>query len=157
MSWNVKCHEMLLLMLMLDLWPQVETPGVTHFGAYHRPPDGHFLLGIECLAGDAMRFWIQNLVLKMPFLHFLKSPEMCQNGPDSALLLRVLTQRIVNSGSFFNLWNQMQEVFAGNQNFCRTKFLITAGYSLLLVTWFHFPVHNLWIGITDWRESQSKD
>ena len=22
---------------------QAETPGVTHFGAYHRPPDGHFL------------------------------------------------------------------------------------------------------------------
>ena len=30
-------------MLMLDLWPQAETPGVAHFGAYHRPPDGHFL------------------------------------------------------------------------------------------------------------------
>ena len=40
MSWNVKCHEM--LMLMLDLWPQAEIPGVTHFGANHRPPDGHF-------------------------------------------------------------------------------------------------------------------
>ena len=39
-SWNVKCHEM--LMLMLDLWPQADTPGVTHFGAYHRPPDCHF-------------------------------------------------------------------------------------------------------------------
>ena len=44
-----------------------------------------------------------------------------------------------------------------NQNFCQSKFLIPAGYSLLLVTWFHFPVQNLWIGITDWRESQSKD
>ena len=21
---------------------QAETPGVSHFGAYHRPPDGHF-------------------------------------------------------------------------------------------------------------------
>ena len=31
-------------MLMLDLWLQAETPGVTHFGAYHRPPDGHFYL-----------------------------------------------------------------------------------------------------------------
>ena len=31
-----------MLMLMLDLWLQAETPGVTHFGAYHRPPDGHF-------------------------------------------------------------------------------------------------------------------
>ena len=29
---------------MLDLWLQAETPGVTHFGAYHRPPDGHFWL-----------------------------------------------------------------------------------------------------------------
>ena len=29
-------------MLMLDLRLQAETPGVTHFGAYHRPPDGHF-------------------------------------------------------------------------------------------------------------------
>ena len=24
------------------LWPQSVTPGVIHFGAYHRPPDGHF-------------------------------------------------------------------------------------------------------------------
>ena len=40
MSWNIKFHEI----LMLDLWPQAETPGVTHFGAYHRPPDGHFYL-----------------------------------------------------------------------------------------------------------------
>ena len=31
-----------MLMLMLDLRPQAKTPGVTHFGAYHRPPDGHF-------------------------------------------------------------------------------------------------------------------
>ena len=34
-----------MLMLMLDLWLQAETPGVTHFGAYHRPPDGHFCQG----------------------------------------------------------------------------------------------------------------
>ena len=27
---------------MLDLWLKAEAPGVTHFGAYHRPPDGHF-------------------------------------------------------------------------------------------------------------------
>ena len=40
MSWNVKCHEM--LMLMLDIWPQAETPGLTHFGAYHRHLDGNF-------------------------------------------------------------------------------------------------------------------
>ena len=25
-----------------DQWLQTETPGVTHFGAYIRPPDGHF-------------------------------------------------------------------------------------------------------------------
>ena len=31
-----------MLMLMLDLSPQAEKAGVTHFGAYHRPPDGHF-------------------------------------------------------------------------------------------------------------------
>ena len=31
-------------MLMLDLWLQAETNGVTHFGAYNRPPDGHFFL-----------------------------------------------------------------------------------------------------------------
>ena len=46
MSWNVKCHQMSnvmeMPMLMLDIWPQAETAGVTHFGAYHRPPDGHF-------------------------------------------------------------------------------------------------------------------
>ena len=29
-------------MLMLDLWLQAETTGVAHFGAYNRPPDGHF-------------------------------------------------------------------------------------------------------------------
>ena len=42
MTHDVKYHEM----LMLDLWLQAETPGVTHFGAYIRPPDGHFLLFI---------------------------------------------------------------------------------------------------------------
>ena len=41
MSGKVKCHE--ILMLMLDIWPQAETSRVTHFGAYHRPPDGNFL------------------------------------------------------------------------------------------------------------------
>ena len=41
----VHCWTFLIfmLMMMLDLWPQAETPGVTHFGAYHRHPDGHFL------------------------------------------------------------------------------------------------------------------
>ena len=49
--WRYKLHDddiycwtclIFMLMLMLDLWLQAETPGVTHFGAYHRPPDGHF-------------------------------------------------------------------------------------------------------------------
>ena len=59
MTWNVKWHKMsndtwyvkrdafisviFMLMLMLDLWPQAETPGVPHFGAYHRPLDSNFL------------------------------------------------------------------------------------------------------------------
>ena len=57
LSWNVNCHEMSIvikcqmlwyvkyhemLMLLLDLWLQAETIGVAHFGAYNRPPDGHF-------------------------------------------------------------------------------------------------------------------
>ena len=36
--------NLFMLMLMLDLLPQAETPGVSHFGGYHRPPDGHFYL-----------------------------------------------------------------------------------------------------------------
>ena len=47
MSWNVKCHK---ISNVMKCWcwiydpnlGQAETPGVTHFGAYHRPPDGHF-------------------------------------------------------------------------------------------------------------------
>ena len=27
---------------MLDILLKAEKPGITHFGAYHRPPDGHF-------------------------------------------------------------------------------------------------------------------
>ena len=27
---------------------QAETPGGTHFGTYHRPPDGHFFLWLKC-------------------------------------------------------------------------------------------------------------
>ena len=30
--------------MMMDLWLQAETTGVTHFGAYNRPQDGHFYL-----------------------------------------------------------------------------------------------------------------
>ena len=34
-----------------DQWLQTETPGVTHFGAYIRPPDGHFwFLTRPCLS-----------------------------------------------------------------------------------------------------------
>ena len=53
-----------MLMLMLDLIPQAETPGVTHFGAYHRPPDGHFFLRPLCSAnlGDG-------LCVFLPLLH----------------------------------------------------------------------------------------
>ena len=57
-------------MLMLDLWLQAETPGVTHFGAYHRPPDGHFI-----------RF--QGLYLLAPYkrIMYILGPEI-QQGLD---------------------------------------------------------------------------
>ena len=41
---DIYCWTFLIFMLMLDLWPQAETPGVTHFGAYHRPLDGYFFI-----------------------------------------------------------------------------------------------------------------
>ena len=50
-----------MLMLMLDLWLQAETPGVTHFGAYHRPPDGHF-----CQGKNWPRGHFQEAILKQP-------------------------------------------------------------------------------------------
>ena len=55
---NVKCHEILVL------GPQAETPGVTHFGAYHRPPDGHFLIIwlIQMELKDPERYYIINLI-----------------------------------------------------------------------------------------------
>ena len=52
MSWNFKCHETsnvmiskmsMMIMIMMMLWPLAVAPGVTHFVAYHRPPDGNFL------------------------------------------------------------------------------------------------------------------
>ena len=60
-DWQWHCHGLILfdadwswlilfdadwswLMLMLMLWPLAVTPGVTHFGAYHRPPDDNFLI-----------------------------------------------------------------------------------------------------------------
>ena len=46
-----------MLMLMLDLWLQAETPGVTHFGAYHRPPDGQSI-SVYC---PDIQAWIQRL------------------------------------------------------------------------------------------------
>ena len=50
MKWHMTHDVIYHEMLMLDLWLQAETPGVTHFGAYIRPPDGHFLgSGIEFL------------------------------------------------------------------------------------------------------------
>ena len=49
MSWNVKYHEI----LMLDLWLQAETTGVTHFGAYYRPRDGHFFTDDDNISTDA--------------------------------------------------------------------------------------------------------
>ena len=51
-----------MLILMLDLWPQAETPGVTYFGAYHRPPDGHFFQK-HCIVGS----W-QIAILILPIL-----------------------------------------------------------------------------------------
>ena len=52
--WWYKLHDdviycwtclIFMLMLMLDLWLQAQTPGVTHFRAYHRPPEGNFCQG----------------------------------------------------------------------------------------------------------------
>ena len=37
---DAKCHEM--SNVNVNLWLQAETIGVTYFGAYNRPPDGHF-------------------------------------------------------------------------------------------------------------------
>ena len=43
---DIYCWTYLIFMrmLMLDLWLQAETPGVSHFGAYHRPSDGYVFL-----------------------------------------------------------------------------------------------------------------
>ena len=38
---------------MLMLMPQAETPGVTHFGAYHRPPDVHFVYPKKTIYADS--------------------------------------------------------------------------------------------------------
>ena len=47
------------------LRPLAVTPGVTHFGAYHRPPDGHFLLYREGLIGP--NFFYPNLTWLLSF------------------------------------------------------------------------------------------
>ena len=52
--WWYKLHDddiycwtclIFMLMLMLDLWLQAQTPGVTHFRAYHRPLEGNLCQG----------------------------------------------------------------------------------------------------------------
>ena len=48
---------------MLILWPLAVTPGVTHFGAYHRPPDGHFL-NIDL--SNAVLYFSQLCLFKLP-------------------------------------------------------------------------------------------
>ena len=66
MSWNVKCHEM----LMLDLWPQAETPGITHFRAYHRPTDGHFSSFIHPIDNKEEQNCLFGGTTKQNFFHF---------------------------------------------------------------------------------------
>ena len=52
--WWYKLHDddiycwtclIFMLMLMLDLWLQAQTPAVTHFRAYHRPLEGNLCQG----------------------------------------------------------------------------------------------------------------
>ena len=38
----------------VDLWLQAETTGVTHFGAYNRPPDDHFF---QTWGGGSKEIW----------------------------------------------------------------------------------------------------
>ena len=35
---------MMTIMMTMMMWPPALTPGVTHFGAYHRPRDSHYLV-----------------------------------------------------------------------------------------------------------------
>ena len=62
---------MLMLMLMLMLWPLAVTPGVTHFGAYHRPPDGHFYQLVEIKYYLISLFQKIGYLNKMLFLHLV--------------------------------------------------------------------------------------
>ena len=53
-----------------------------------------------------------------------KKVRMCGLGPKMVLILppyKESAQRIVHSGSIFNLWNQMQEVFARKPEFLPNK------------------------------------
>ena len=85
MSWNVKCHEMSNVMKCLMSW-NTETPGLTHFGAYHLHSDGHFIpdlvsispsrhphFDIRCQDSALPQIWLWdeqscNLVKKLAFL-----------------------------------------------------------------------------------------
>ena len=67
---NIYCRTCLIfmLMLMLDLLLQAETPGVTHFGAYHRPPDGHLLSALELFTkekGSKKFVLLANLIISI--------------------------------------------------------------------------------------------
>ena len=43
-----------MLMLMLMLWPEAVTPGVSHVAAYLRPPDSHFSIYIYLYIYNAL-------------------------------------------------------------------------------------------------------
>ena len=42
---DIYCWTCLIFMLSYDLWLQAQTPGVTHFRAYHRPLEGNLCQG----------------------------------------------------------------------------------------------------------------
>ena len=42
---DIYCWTCLIFMLIYDLWLQAQTPGVTHFRAYHRPLEGNLCQG----------------------------------------------------------------------------------------------------------------
>ena len=63
--WLINDWYITYIWLMLMLRPLAVTPGVTHFGAYHRPPDGHFLLYREGLIGP--NFFDPNLTWLLSF------------------------------------------------------------------------------------------
>ena len=79
-------------MLMLDLWLQPETPGVTHFGAYHRPPDGHFFT-YACV--DRSTLLLKDKVLKN-FKEFVEVPCL-QFRPQEIQIVRILWKNFKDS------------------------------------------------------------